>query len=104
MCGTDGLQTHVCIVTQDRKSVRCVLALVSVFLRPRGPPTEVPATASFDACGRILGSLHRIFVATRQCADDDDDVFYLFLHYSTVYECIFQWRLCREVPGSRDFE
>ena len=55
------------VMGHDTKSVECVWALVSVFLRPRGPPTEleVPASACFDACGRI-GSLHRIFVATTQ--------------------------------------
>ncbi len=72
MCGTDGLQEHesgMGIVTgHDTKSVRCVLALESAFLRPRGPPTEVPATAGFHPCGRILGCLHMIFVATKQCA------------------------------------
>ena len=51
------------VMGHDTKSVECVWTLV--FLRPRGPPTEVPATAGFDACGRI-GSLHRIFVATTQ--------------------------------------
>jgi hypothetical protein len=80
VCGTDGLQTHVCIVTQDRKSVRCVLALVSVFLRPRGPPTEVPAT--FHSCGRMPANDIRGHKAVR-C-------------YSTIYEFIFG--LCREVP------
>jgi hypothetical protein len=72
VCGTDGLQAHASdlgiVMGHDRKSVRCVLALESAFLRPRGPPTEVPATAGFHACGRILGCLHMIFVATRQCA------------------------------------
>ena len=72
MCGTNGLQAHGfglgLVMGHDTKSVRCVWALESAFLRPRGPPTEVPATACFDACGRILGSLHRIFVDTRQCA------------------------------------
>ena len=71
MCGTDGVQAHASglgiAMGHDTKSVRCVLALEPAFLRPRGPPTEleVPASACFDACGRI-GSLHRIFVATTQ--------------------------------------
>ena len=47
MCGTDGLQAHASglgiVMAHDTKSVRCVLALESAFLRPRGPSTEVPA-------------------------------------------------------------
>ncbi len=72
MCGTGGMQAHASglgiVMGHDTKSVRCVLALESAFLRPRGPPTEVPATAGFHACGRILGCLHMKFVATKQCA------------------------------------
>jgi hypothetical protein len=72
VCGADGVQAHASglgiVMGHDTKSVRCVLALESAFLRPRGLPTEVPATAGFHACGRILGCLHIIFVATRQCA------------------------------------
>ena len=72
VCGTDGLQAHASglgiVMGHDTKSVRCVLALESAFLRPRGPPTGLPATAGFHACGRILGCLHMIFVATKQCA------------------------------------
>ena len=72
VCGADGVQAHASglgiVMGHDTKSVRCVLALESAFLRPRSPPTEVPATAGFHACRRILGCLHMIFVATRQCA------------------------------------
>jgi hypothetical protein len=72
VCGTDGLQAQESglgiVMDHDTKSVRCVLDLESAFLRPRGPPTQVPATAGFHACGRILGCLHMIVVATRQCA------------------------------------
>ena len=58
------------VMGHDLKSVRCVLALESAFFRPRGPPTEVPPTACFDVCRlRHLGSMHGMFVATRQCAD-----------------------------------
>ena len=64
VCGTDGVQAHASglgiAMGHDTKSVRCVLALEPAFLRPRGPPTEVPATAGFHACGRILGCLHMI--------------------------------------------
>ncbi len=57
------------VMGHDLKSVRCVLALESAFFRPRGPPTEVPPTACFDVCRlRHLGSMHGMFVATRQCA------------------------------------
>jgi hypothetical protein len=67
------LQTHGfglgIVMGHDLKSVRCVLALESAFFRPRAPPTEVPPTACFDVCRRRhLGSMHGMFVATRQCA------------------------------------
>jgi hypothetical protein len=80
-------------MSHDTKSVRCVWALESAFLRPRSPPKQVPATAGFDACGRILGSLHRIFVATRQCA--------AIAQYTNVFSsgvCVVK------CPCSRDFQ
>ena len=97
MCGTGGMQAHASglgiVMGHDTKSVRCVLALESAFLRPRGPPTEVPATACFDACGRILGSLHRIFVDTRQCAA------------TAQYTNAFPSGVCVvKCPCSRDFQ
>jgi hypothetical protein len=97
VCGTDGLQAHgfgfFLLIGHDTKSVRCVLALESAFLCSRGPPTEVPATACFDACGRILGSLHRIFVATKQCAA------------AAQYTNAFSSGVCVvKCPCSRDFQ
>jgi hypothetical protein len=96
-CGTDGLQAHGyglgLVIGHDTKSVRCVLALKSAFLRHSGPPMEVPATAGFDTCGRILGCLHMIFVATRLCAA------------TAQYTNAFYSGLCVvKCPCSRDFQ
>ncbi len=98
VCGTrrwtDGLQARGfglgLVMVHDTKSVRCVLALESAFLLP---PTGVPATAGFDASGHLLGSLHRIFVATRQCAATAQYTHSFFSRVSVV-----------KCPGSRDFQ
>jgi hypothetical protein len=72
VCGTDGLQARGfglgLVMGHDTKSGECVWALVSEFLRPRGPPTEVPATAGFCLLTHWIPAPDIRGHNTRQCA------------------------------------